>query len=222
MSAQIPPADLRSRVLAAVAAERVPPRTAAWRRNVVVFAAGFVPSLALSVYVGGPSVGDRPIGYAVTLAVAWVAVAIVATFASLSRGASMLGRPSSWRLAVVGFTPLALLATAMVAMLSWPVVAVDDAVALDHGVCIVATFLCAMGPLASLAVLAQRSDPVFPRVTGAAFGAASGAWGAVFIELHCAHASAGHVVLGHILPVALATLVGVMVGGKVLAVRAKA
>jgi hypothetical protein len=222
MSSPLPPAELRARVLAAASAEPALPRSAAARRNVAIVVAGFLPAIALSVYVGGPSVGDRPYGYASSLAIAWLAVALLATFASASRGSSMLGRPSSWRVATAALTPLALLATAMFAMAVWPAVSNDDAGWPDHTVCVVATLLCALGPLASFAVLGRRSDPVLPRLTGAAIGAASGAWGAVFIELHCAHASAGHVLLGHLLPVGLATLVGVMVGDRVLAIRAKA
>jgi hypothetical protein len=61
---------------------------------------------------------------------------------------------------------------------------------------------------------------VAPRLTGAAIGAASGAWGALAIQLHCAHTSPTHVVLGHILPVVALTLVGVVLGDRVVAVRA--
>lgn len=222
MTTPLPPPELRARVLAATAAEPAPSRAGAAWRNVAVVAMGFLPALALSLYVGGPSLGDRPVGYTVTLGVAWVAVAFVATRSSVSRGGSMLGRSSAWRLATAGLTPFALLATALLAMAVWPQVAADDAGWPDHLVCVVATLLCGLGPLASFAAIGRRSDPVFPRLAGAAIGAASGAWGAVFIELHCAHASVGHVVLGHLLPVGLATLVGVMVGDRVLAIRAKA
>jgi hypothetical protein len=62
---------------------------------------------------------------------------------------------------------------------------------------------------------------VAPRLTGAAIGAASGAWGALAIELHCGHASPGHIVLGHLFPVVMLTLVGVLIGDGVVAIRAR-
>jgi hypothetical protein len=51
-------------------------------------------------------------------------------------------------------------------------------------------------------------------------GAAAGAWGAVTIELHCGHAAPDHVLAGHLLPVALITLLGVLVGHWALSIRA--
>jgi hypothetical protein len=207
-------------VLAAASAEPVPARAKGASRNALVVLAGFLPAFALSVFVGGPSSGDRPVAYTASLAVAWLLVAFLATVASVSRGRSMLGRPSSWRLATAGLTPAALLATALLAMLLWPRATLEPADIRDHVVCVVATLLCAAGPLVSFAFIRRGSDPVLPRLTGAGIGAAAGAWGAVFIELHCAHASLGHVLLGHLLPVAFLTLVGVMVGDAVLAVRA--
>ncbi|MGH7293520.1 MAG: NrsF family protein, partial [Polyangiaceae bacterium] len=220
MTSPLPPAELRARVLAAAIAEPMRPRAAGVGRSPLVVLAGFLPALALSLFVGGPGVGDRPAAYTAFLAVAWLAVAVLATVASVSRGTSMLGRPSSWRLAAAALTPATLLGTALVAMALWPSVAAGHAVLRDHAVCVVATLLCGLGPLASFAFVRRGSEPVLPRLTGAAIGAAAGAWGALFIELHCAHASWDHVVLGHLAPVALLTLVGVIVGDRVLAVRA--
>ena len=191
MNSPLPPASLRARVLAAASAEPVLPRPKRLPRDVMVIAAGFVPALALSVLVGGPSTGDRPATYTTFLGAAWLLVALLATIASVSRGRSMLGRPSSWRLMTAALTPAALLATAVIAMALWPRAALGPAGVRDHVVCVVATLLCAAGPLASFAVVRRRSDPVLPRLTGAGVGAAAGAWGAVFIELHCAHASLG-------------------------------
>jgi hypothetical protein len=159
--------------------------------------------------------------YVATLAAAWLGVGVAATWAGVSRGRSMLGRSVAWRVLVAALTPSALLATALVTALVWPHTLDDQAGAAAEAVCVTVAMVCALGPLASFAIVRRNSDPVAPRLTGAAIGAASGAWGALFVELHCAHTSMGHIVLGHVLPVALLTLLGVVVGGRVVAVRAE-
>lgn len=221
MSATPPSAELRARVLAAASAEPVSPRGAGARRTTVVLVAGFMVPVAISLYLGWPSSGGRPFAYVATLAVAWLAVGLAATWGGVSRGQSMLGRSTAVRIVVATLTPAALLATSLVAALAWPQTLHDDATMGSHLVCVVFTLLCALGPLAAFAIVRRRSDPVAPRLTGAAIGAASGAWGALAIELHCGHASPTHIVLGHLLPVVMLTLVGVVIGDGVVAIRAR-
>ena len=120
MSTPVPAADLRARVLAAATAEPMPPRSAGLRRSTLTIVAGFLPPVALSVYGGGPSMGPRPPGYVVALAIAWLGIGMLATVASVSRGRSMLGRPASLRLAVAALTPAALFATSLLATAVWP------------------------------------------------------------------------------------------------------
>jgi hypothetical protein len=221
VSTPLPPPDLRARILAAARAEPAAPRAVGLRHNALIVAGSLVLPVALSIWAHGPDVGGRPCGYVVALAAAWLLVSALATWGGVLRGSSMLGRPASWRLLVATLTPAALLATALVAALVWPQTMVDDARPRDHVVCIVFTFLCAVGPLVAFALVRRRSDPVAPRLTGAAIGAAAGAWGALSIELHCGHASPEHVLLGHLMPVALLALVGILVGHLFVAIRAK-
>jgi hypothetical protein len=211
--------DLRSRVLAAAMASPAAPRAEGMRRRAVALAAGFAVPVAISLALGCPREGGRPAAYVATLAAAWLGVGLAATWAGVSRGRSMLGRSAAWRVLVAALTPAALFATAFVAALAWPRTRDDDAGALAHMVCVAVAMVCALGPLTAFAVVRRASDPVAPRLTGAAIGAASGAWGALVIELYCAHTSVGHIVLGHVLPVALLTLLGALVGDRVVAVR---
>ena len=221
MSATPPPAGLRARVLAAASAEPISPRAEGLRRRTVAIAAGFTVPVALSLLLGGPNTGGRPVAYVATLAVAWLAVGLAATWGGVSRGHSMLGRSAAVRLAVATLVPAALLATSLFAAMAWPQTLPDDATLTSHVVCVIFTLLCALGPLVAFAIVRRRSDPVAPRLTGAAIGAASGTWGALAIELHCGHASPAHVLLGHLLPVVMITLVGVLVGDQVVAIRAR-
>lgn len=213
------PVDLRERVLAAARSERVPTRTQGRRRDALVLAFGFALSLGLSVAVGGP--GSRlPPGYTALLTGAWLLVGAMATWKGVARGRSMLGRPAIVRARVAVLTPVALLATATGAALVWPETLLrTPATVAGDLVCVTLTILFALGPLVAFAIVRRRSDPVAPELTGAAIGAASGAWGALAIELHCGHASAAHVLIGHVAPVVLLTLAGGLVGRWVIALR---
>jgi hypothetical protein len=220
VSGSAPPAELRARILAAASASPALPRAQGLRRRTLAIAAGFTVPLAIAVLPAGHGAGARPVAYVTTLAAAWLAVGLTATWEGVARGRSMLGRPPLVRLLVAVLTPAALLFTALVAGLAWPETRNDDASATAHVACVAVTLLCALGPLAAFALVRRHSDPVAPRLTGASIGAASGAWGALAIELHCGHASPTHILLGHVLPVAFLTLVGVLVGDRVVAMRA--
>jgi hypothetical protein len=215
----MPPTDLRARVLAAAAAERVPPRPVGARRRAVTLGVGFAASVLLSVLIGLPGTGGRPCAYVTAITIAWGAVAMAATLWGVARGRSMLGRSTAWRVGVAVATPLMLLATAVTLAMFWPATLDDPAGMHAHAVCCFYTTLFAAGPLLAFAFVRRESDPVSPGLTGAALGAAAGAWGALGIELHCAHAGMVHVVLGHVLPVLGLTVLGVLLGRRVVATR---
>jgi hypothetical protein len=215
------PPDLRMRVLAAASAERVAPRSVGlWQRALAVVA-GVAVSVGILFAIGGPGDYGRPTGYYPTLAVLWLAVGLGAAWAGVARGRSMLGRPATWGLLAAVLTPVALMVTAAMAGLAWPSVLGDVAKMRHHVVCIEFTTLMALGPLAAFAFLRRGSDPVAPRITGAAIGAVAGAIGALGIETRCRHASLFHVAFGHLLPVVALTLVGALVVGPIVAVRAR-
>lgn len=221
MSAQGPSADLRARVLAAAQAEPVPTRSAGAVRTAAVLIAGLAVSAAVLVRIGGPKPDGRPVGYFVAMVVLWSAVVGAATWAGVARGRSMLGRPISVRVLVATLTPAALLVAALVAGLLWPATIAEPATMESNLFCLELGSLMAIGPLVAFALVRRRSDPVAPRLTGAAVGAAAGAWGGLFIELRCGHASIEHVVLGHVLPVAVMTLLGALIAGSVVSVRTR-
>jgi hypothetical protein len=219
--APLPPADLRARVLDAARREPVRPRASGVRGRVLAVAMGFALPVAIAACLGGPGTGGRPLGYVVLVAASWTALAGLATWAGVSRGRSMLGRPLAWRILVAALTPVVLLAAALVGGLLWPSTLTGDPTLHGPLICDVFTTLFAAGPLVAFAVVRRRSDPVAPRLSGAALGAAAGAWGAVGIALHCADATPGHVAVGHVLPVVLAAVIGLLVGNRVVAIRAQ-
>jgi hypothetical protein len=105
---------------------------------------------------------------------------------------------------------------------AWPQTLVDTSGLRAHLLCVVTTIALAAGPLIAFAWLRRGSDPASPRLTGAALGAAAGAWGDAAHVPICGYTAPAHIIIGHILPVALLALVGVIVGDRVVALRAEA
>jgi hypothetical protein len=219
----LPSRELRRRVLEAVQREPVPSRPAGGRRRARAVAFGFAaPLVILAVsYFGGPRAHDRPHGYIAALALAWLPVAALATWAGVGHGRSMLGRPAAWAISVVALTPAALLASWAVIASVWPSTLSDPSGPPQHVVCNVMTLIFAVGPLVAFGLLRRASDPVNPALTGAAIGAASAAWAALVLHLLCGFTSAAHIVLGHIAPVVLITLLGAFWTARTVAIRAR-
>jgi len=219
MSDASPSNDLRTRVLDAVARDPAPTHTAGVRRRAFVIARGIAVAglVGLAAAIHGPEARGRPLEYVATLEVLWLLLAIVVTWVAVARGSSMLGRPASWKLAVAVLTPAALMLAWLPVALAMPQTLHDASRLHSHVVCIAMTFAFAAGPLVAFARLHRASDPLNPRATGAALGAAAGAWGAVAHGLVCGYTAPVHMALGHVLPVALLALVGVLVGDRVVA-----
>jgi hypothetical protein len=218
-----PSLELRARVLEAALREPVPSRSAGGRRRARAVAIGFaVPLVILAVsYFGGPRAHERPHGYIAALALAWLPVAALATWVGVGRGRSMLGRPAAWAVSVVALTPAALLAAWAIVASVWPSTLSDPSGPPQHVICNVMTLVFAVGPLVAFGVLRRGSDPVSPALTGAAIGAASAAWAALVLHLLCGFTSEAHILLGHIAPVVLVTLIGALWTARAVAIRAK-
>jgi hypothetical protein len=214
--------DLRARVMAAVRAEPVAARQVGVRRRAGLVTVALVFWAAtVSFLIGRPGLRGRPLGYVVALTLVWILVAAAATWAGVARGRSMLGRGVAWKMVAATLTPVALLAASIACGNLWRQSATDGLWGSAYLACLVGTAAFALGPLAVFMATRRASDPVVPRVTGAAIAAAAGAWGALGIELHCRYTSPLHVLIGHALPVALLALVGTIVGARLLAIRSE-
>jgi hypothetical protein len=223
MSDVTPPADLRARVLDAVSREPAVSSDVGVRRRALVIARGVcvAGAVGIAAAIHGPEARGRPLEFVAVLETLWLALAVLATWAVVARGSSMLGRPGSWKLAIATLTPLALLVTWYPVALAWPQTLHDASHLRSHVVCVLMTFAFAAGPLVAFARLHRASDPLNPRLTGAALGAAAGAWGAFAHALICGYTAPLHIALGHVLPVALLVGVGILVGDRVVALRAE-
>jgi hypothetical protein len=205
------------------AARREPVRTRAQglRFTTLTLLAGFGAPVLLSWILGCPNHRARPIAYEVLIIATFGITAALASWAGVARGRSMLGHPPLWRVLVAVVTPATLLVLALIAAVMWPETQLGPDGWGDVATCLFFTPLFALGPLVAFTVVRRRSDPVAPGLSGAAIGAAAGAWGAVGISLHCKHVTPMHVASGHVLPVVLLMLLGILLGQQVVALRTK-
>jgi hypothetical protein len=227
-------AELRSRVLAAAAAETAPTRAAVKRRNIfismVAAASGMGAFVIFAVLMSegqvlrlGGEVAlhqrlERSVWLVVTTAGGALGVAATALWLALWRGRSMLGRSRRWLLYGGVLIPLSLFAwkvsCSMVfgaAMVAWPG---------RSGLrCLSLSLLVAVGPLLSFLAMRRRSAPVQPALNGAAMGFAAGACAWVGVDLWCPVAYVPHLVLGHVLPLFVLAGAGALLGQALLALR---
>jgi len=225
MSAPLPPAELRARVLAAARGEPVAAIMEGARRRFAVLLRGFAVAGAIAIAAGihgSEAKTPRPLGCILSLEFLWLSLAVAATWAGVDRGQSMLGRSKAWRVAVAALTPAAMLAAWLPVAFAWPQTLIDTSGLRAHLICVVTTLALAAGPLVAFAWLRRGSDPASPRLTGAALGAAAGAWGDAAHVPICGFTAPAHILIGHILPVVLLALVGVIIGDRVVALRAEA
>lgn len=215
-----PTPDLRARVLGAVAREPSPARATSTRRLTLAFALAFAPMLAFEAY--DLRLGDRPLGFVALNVAGWALLAGASTWGAVARGRSMLGRPFGWLVGLTLALPIALLAVAALGYVPWPQSSELDCSGMGDFRCCDVTLALAVGPLLAFAFARRGSDPVHPRATGAAIGASAGAWAAVAMAMHCPVTSMRHVLFGHVVPVVVFAALGVLVGAKIVAVRARA
>jgi hypothetical protein len=211
-------ANLKSRVLDATRREPSPTRESTTIRSRRAAQAGMIVMLLVFLAIGGAHLSVRPQALIVGTAVGWAGLALASTWLAIGRGGSMLGRSRPWLLAGAGLTPLLL--TALWFAVAMPMRETSG----PHGLvgdakCFIASLALSIGPLVAFLVARREGDPVNPGLTGAALGAAAGAWGALLIDLHCETIDPSHVVLAHVLPVAALAVIGALAAKRVLAIR---
>ncbi len=188
----------------------------------LVFASLSVPVLAVALGVtaskvvyGYPLAGlTMAVEHGPMLAAAVAASLVIAcgaSFIAISRGTSGLG-PSAIMLALVTFIVAPLYAALILPMplhthqtASWPGISA-------WGVrCFVVASLVAGGALAIFAGALRAAVPAAPHLRGAALGAAAGAWAGLAVLLFCPSGEQQHLLVGHVLPIIVATLGGIAV-----------
>jgi hypothetical protein len=201
--------ELREQVLRRAAASRAPTRTEARRAAALTLAAALaVPALILAL-AGGPQPGGRPPGIMVATGILAAAVAAVASWLAVRRGGAMDGRPGRVLLALIAAVPPVLIA----AKLGFGAAEGTLWAACPErpGFRCLGLFLAlAAPPLAGYLWIARLRDVPRPRLMGAALGMAAGACAWALVELWCPVAYPTHILLGHVLPLALVAGAGMV------------
>lgn len=166
---------------------------------------------------GTAVLSDKPRAYLLTLAGAIGLLAIsqatvVGRFASSTLGPPR-GLLRSMNRTIV---PLLLLASVAANLASPETISWPSGSLVCHFGCPL-LLLMSGGLLALFALLAlRRADPVTPRVSAAAIGATAGAWASLAVSLQCGFSDPLHVLLTHVLPVAVLMLVTAKLGARFL------
>ncbi len=211
----MPPPDLRARILEAARHEAAPTRDVAERSATIAVVSGYAIAVVLMLVTGGPETTRRPPELLVATALGWASIALAAAWGAYGRGRSMLGRATSILGTLALVTGPLLLGWAMMTS-AWPEAQLRQGTMRIHVACFAFTMMYALAPLVGLSIARRGTDPVHPRATGAALGAAAGAWGSVMIDLHCPLSGTMHVALAHVLPVVVLAALGAWAGRRIV------
>jgi hypothetical protein len=85
--------------------------------------------------------------------------------------------------------------------------------------CLRYTLFMSAVPLAAFLVLRRAIEPRYPSALGAGAGAACASWAGALVDLWCPLTDPMHVLVGHVAPLVVATLVGAVLGHVMLGVR---
>jgi hypothetical protein len=208
--------DFKSRVLASVREVPAPTRKETLQRQTWLIAAGLTGALTLFFIKGGLRVTSRPPSMIALTSLGTAIFAGIGMWLLFTRGPSGLRRPRTvlmWAavLSTVAFVGWRYGVSALYGRAAiWP-----ERVGLRCLVLSVGT-----GALMLFAALMswRRSDPVTPRATGAAFGAGAGLGSALLVDLWCPVGYVPHLLLCHVLPIAILSAAGALIGGRVLGI----
>lgn len=210
-------AGLRARIIERSAREPSPTRAQFSRQQGLVLSLAVLVPLLVFFWSGGIRVGPRPdrlvVGTALGSAVLAAGVAVL----GVGRGRSMLGRPRALLFAQVLLTPVLLFGWRALLSACYPNMTLQW-VERPGLRCFTLSILLACVPLLALLWLRRASDPLHPRLTGAAFGAASGAGAWVLVDLWCPVGYVPHLLVGHVLPLLALITLSALIGSRVIGV----
>jgi hypothetical protein len=210
-------AQLRAQVIELTAREPSPTRDQLRLKQSIVLSIVMLVPLVVFVAWGGIRVAPRPDQLVLQTALGSALLAAGIAIVGIGRGRSMLGRPRSWLLAQVLLTPLLLLGWRVLISARYPSMMVQW-VERPGLRCFTLSTILALAPLLGVLWLRRSSDPVRPRLTAAAIGAAVGAGAWVLVDLWCPVGYVPHLLLGHVLPLLVLIALSSLLGSRVIAV----
>jgi hypothetical protein len=226
VSELVPPAELSVRLRTAIEGSATP-RTGTRRRITLLLAA--VPGAIATVLLtashlvhGRPALrvdlSTAPTSELVLVLILVGALALATTLVAVGRGARGLGPPATSLFVV------AVLVTPVYAVLTLaiPIESAEEAAAATADLsrwglrCGAIAAAAGMLVLTSFACALRRSVAAASRLRGAALGAAAGAWSGLTVFLFCPATELGHLLVGHVLPIAAFTLLALVAVPRVL------
>jgi hypothetical protein len=204
------------RLLRAVESKPATTRAVEARRAAWLVGGALLLSFASFFAFGGVRVTDRAPSLVIGTVTGTALIAALAIWAMMGRGRAMVGRTSGWLTAVAIASPLALFAW----KIFW-------SAQYEHGLdriqgrlgfrCLGISLALGALPLAALLFSRRGTDAVHPGRAGMGIGVGLGLGAATLVDAWCPIAYAPHLLLGHILPLALLGAAGLWLGKKILA-----
>jgi hypothetical protein len=211
MNATLP---LKERILAAAAATSSPTRREG--RRLTAWLVGLSAAIGLVIFELAGGIGHarhRPLLLTVRLADGWGLAAAWLTWVVARQSAPRV--QSKWLLSgasIAGPVLLCAWAYGFHGLYEQPP-------ACDDWPCFALTLLFTAAPLACFLGIKRGIEPDYPATLGAAAGTMCGAWAGVLALLWCPSTDLLHIAIGHALPIALSTAVGLVVGRHALRAR---
>lgn len=213
--------DLRDRILAQTSASPAPSRSAHRPLALRIAAGALVSSataggvLAVALCASLAPMAPRPIALVALTTGGAVVLAIVAASAGLFRR-STLGPSRPTLLAIAIAVPFSLFLWKIACSSFFP--NAQHAIADRPGLrCLALSLAVGAAPLIAALFLRRNTDARHPATAGLALGVAIGAASWVAVDLWCPVGNATHLLLGHLLPIALLAAAGALAGPRWLA-----
>jgi len=212
-----PHADLKRRILAALAGTPAPARDGVRRARLSLILCGAAGALAILFIEGGLRPLARPPSMVALGSAGAAAIAGTGMWLLLTRGRRILGRPITWLAAAAIASALAFLAWRYgLGRLYGSTQPWADRPGLR---CLGFSVTVGAPPLLAALLAWRRAIPVSPFATGAAFGAGAGLGSAFLVDLCCPVSYLPHLLIGHLLPIGLLAIIGGVVGTRLLRMR---
>jgi hypothetical protein len=213
-----PPAHIAARLRQTLAAHPPPTRAAIARQTVALAIGSWSVTLLVFFFAGGPRSLGRPLSLITGTSLGIAAAAAIAAWATLARGNSMLGRARRFLVPLIIGSPALSLAWKLFwsaqfagALEEWPT---------RPGLrCLLLSLSLGLCPLIAFAMARRSSDPARPMFTGLAAGVAIGCVTSLLTDMWCPVAYLPHLLLGHLLPIALLGVLGAWLGWQFIALE---